>query len=327
MSAVGYTKARSMGPVANAVERAGGSIARVFRRAETPLRVVEHPDQLMLLRDQLALVEFAAREIGDETLPLGLSLGAGIASLGAFGDHVAAAPDLGEAIGRTDAGIEKALQSATHMCLAPSGDLAKWTYEVSNSATIGRQKNELLAFGYMIGVLRNYLGPNASPSRAELPGDLAERARLEDMLGCDIARGEKAALFFPISALRAENPGRRDAAAPRVELPDPSDFGAGVEHLIGLALLERRPSLDWVARRLGLSPRGLQRKLMAKGARFEDIRRRVLIARAETLLRTPGCSIAQVSLELGYTDCAHFARAAVEWVGMPPREWRRQLGG
>ena len=61
-----------MGPVVEMVERSGGSVARVFRQAELPLRLIEQPDQLILLRDQLALVESAAREIGDETLPLRL---------------------------------------------------------------------------------------------------------------------------------------------------------------------------------------------------------------------------------------------------------------
>jgi AraC-like DNA-binding protein len=32
-----------------------------------------------------------------------------------------------------------------------------------------------------------------------------------------------------------------------------------------------------------------------------------------------------VGLELGYADPAHFTRAVVEWVGLPPREWRRKL--
>ncbi|MGO8857850.1 MAG: hypothetical protein ACLQO1_19360 [Steroidobacteraceae bacterium] len=55
----GLTKARSMGPVVAAVQRAGGSVPRLFRRAELPMRLVDHPDCLIPLRDQLKLVEFA----------------------------------------------------------------------------------------------------------------------------------------------------------------------------------------------------------------------------------------------------------------------------
>jgi len=48
-----------MGPVVAAVQRAGGSVPRLFRRAELPMRLVDHPDCLIPLRDQLKLVEFA----------------------------------------------------------------------------------------------------------------------------------------------------------------------------------------------------------------------------------------------------------------------------
>ena len=65
MRSYGLTRARSMGPVADIVERSGGSVARAFRRAELPLRLIDEPDRLILLRDQLNLVECAAREIGD----------------------------------------------------------------------------------------------------------------------------------------------------------------------------------------------------------------------------------------------------------------------
>ena len=50
MRSYGWTKARSMGPVADFVERSGGSIARVFRRAGLPLRLIDEPDRLILLK-------------------------------------------------------------------------------------------------------------------------------------------------------------------------------------------------------------------------------------------------------------------------------------
>lgn len=88
------TKARSMGPVAEIVERSGGSIARVFRRAELPLRLIEEPDRLVPLKDQLNLVECAAREIGDGALAARLSTGAGFAGLGSYGRLTNAMPRL-----------------------------------------------------------------------------------------------------------------------------------------------------------------------------------------------------------------------------------------
>lgn len=324
MSATGFTKARSMGPVAEAVRRGGGSVTRVFRRAELPLRLIETPEQLILLRDQLALVEYAAGELGDEALPLRLSMQAGIEGLGAFGRRVRGAPTLREAIERCNLGIGSMLQSMTHMRLSVSGGVAKWTYEISDGARVGRQKNELLAFGYMVETLQRF-GCSA-PTRAELPQRPQARAMLQDLLACEIGVGEQAALVFPAETLRNLNPvsaGRETAEID--DMPAPQDFVAGVEHLVRLGLLEGRPTLDYVRRRLRLSARTVQRRLTAGGARFESIRQGVLLSRADDLLRLSDLSITEVALELGYSDPAHFTRAMLKLTRQTPRLRRRTL--
>ncbi|WP_424360081.1 AraC family transcriptional regulator ligand-binding domain-containing protein [Methylocystis parvus] len=326
--ALGFTKARSMGPVADAVERAGGSVARIFRKAELPLRLIETPDQLILLKDQLAVVEYAARELDDETLPLVLSMQAGVRGLGAFGDRVRAAPTLKDAIERCNSGMCAMLQSATHMRLEISGELASWTYFVSDAAVLGRGKNELLAFGYMSETLETF-GAGA-PLRAELPSPPAARAKLEDMLGCDIVRGDTARLVFASAHLARGNPFCAGTDAPLAgDVPPACDFVGGVEHLLRLGLLDGLPTMDFVGARLGLSPRSLQRRLAEAGARFEVIRRRVLLERAVALLADPRRPITQVAFELGYSDPAHFSRAFLGMTGLSPRIWRknRSVGG
>ncbi len=327
MGATGFTRARSMGPVADAVERAGGSVTRVFRRAELPMRLIERPDQLILLRDQLALVECATREIGDETLPLRMSMDAGFAHLGAFGRHVGAAPVFAEAIERCNEGMGLMLQSATHLKLTQSRGLAIWSYEISDSTRVGRQKNELLAFGYMIDLMRHFFGAGAAPLRAELPGALAARSQIQDLLGCEVSHGEKAALIFPATGLRAENPrtaGPVDGARSD-GIPYPDDIVAGVERMIELGLLDRRPTIEYVGRRLRMSSRTLQRRLSKAEQGFEEIKRRVLVAQASALLGSTRLSVSEIAYELGYSDPAHFTRAASRWVGETPRVWRRRL--
>ncbi len=322
MGAVGFTKARSMGPVAEAVERAGGSVARVFRKAELPLRLVDAPEQLILLRDQLALVEHAARELDDEALPLRLSMQAGMEGLGLFGRRVRTAPTLLEAIERCNFGMGSMLQSMTHMSLAQKDGRAVWTYEISDSASIGRQKNELLAFGYMVETLKRFRA--GAPLRVTLPQKPPARAALEEILGCEIAIGEKAALIFDAELLCNPNPAGADPIDRRVDdLPPPNDFSASVEHLVRLALLERRPTIDYVRRRLALSARSLQRRLAEEGDSFEAIRRRVVLAKAEILLAARETPITQIAYELGYSDAAHFSRAFAAWTGESPRARRR----
>ncbi|MGP8440771.1 hypothetical protein ACT2E5_01260 [Burkholderia vietnamiensis] len=61
MSAVGLTRARSMGPLVEAVVQCGASVERLFARAGLPPRLIDDPDHLIPLRDQLALVEHERR--------------------------------------------------------------------------------------------------------------------------------------------------------------------------------------------------------------------------------------------------------------------------
>ncbi len=322
MSSAAFTRARSMGPVADAVERCGGSVARVFRRAEVPLRVIEKPDQLILLRDQLALVESAAREIGDETLPLKLGAEAGIRRLGTFGHGVAAAPFLGAAISICNASIESMLQSKTQMRLNRKGSETRWSYEISDGAQVGRQKNELLAFGYMADLIRHFTG--AAPTRAELPGPLKARSQLQDLLGCEISGGDKAALIFPAELLESTNPGFRVSENNLGDaMPNPADLVGAVGQLIKLGLLDRRPSIDWVCRRLKLSQRTLQRRLSAESTSFDAIRQHILAQSAIALLRSSHLPVTAIAYEFGYSDAAHFSRAISRWTGRSPRKVRR----
>jgi len=336
----GMTQARSMGPVAAAVQRAGGSVSRLFRRAELPLRLIEHPDCLIPLRDQLKLVEYASREIADAALPARLSTEGGVEHLGAFGQYVCGAPRLGEAITRCNAYMSSMLQSGTRLSLVRVGRDVRWSYWLTDGAEIGRQKNEILALGYMLDLLRRYAG-HSPTVRGELPGPpVAALSSIQDQFGCELVRSEIAALVFPAQYLeypqraRVAPAGLRQAPqAPRAarvarvapgNLPDPCDLVAQIECLVALGLLERRPTQAWVCRRLRIPGRSMQRSLARAATSFQQIRERVLSAQATQLLRCGDLSITQIALDLGYSDPAHFTRAFIQWFGESPRTWRSQ---
>ncbi len=325
MENVGLTKARSIGPIAEEVERAGGSVARVFRHAELPLGILDQPERLILLRDQLRLLECAAREIGDDALPARLSVKAGVPGLGNYGQRMLDAPRLETAIHSSIDLIGSLLQSATSIGLVRQGRLAKWTYRVTDAAVIGRQKNEILALGYVLDLFRRFAGAAWQPVRVELTGTaLPERASVQDALHCTIERGEVAGVTFAAELLELPNPVRRPSAADSgPEVPDAADLVACVEHLLALALLEGRPRIDWLCRRLSLSRRTLQRQLARLETSFDEILGRVLARQAAALMADPRQPITAVALDLGYSDSAHFTRAFTRWTGHAPRDWRR----
>ncbi len=330
MHTMGMTKARSMGPVVTAVQRAGGSVPRLFRRAELPQRLVDHPNSLIPLRDQLKLVEFAAFEIGDPSLPARLSTEGGVKHLGAFGDHVCAAPHLEVAIARCNAKMSSMLQSGTRLDLVRLGADVMWTYSLTDAATIGRQKNEILALGYMVDLMRLFAKQALVTVRAQVPGaPLVDRSSIQDILSCEMTRGQIAALIFPARYLELANPGPpvlHDHDGDQ-DLPGSSDIVAHVERLILLGLLDRRPAESWVCRKLRTSSRSMQRALAAAQTSYGQILGRVLRRRAAELVRDRTLPITQIGYELGYSDAAHFTRAFIRWFGESPQSWRRRAAG
>jgi len=322
-----------MGPVADAVERAGGNVARVFARAELPLKLIDQPERMIPLRDQLTLLECAAREVGDLALPARLSLQAGVSGLGAYGEYALAAKGLEAAIARASLTMGSLLQSSTSMQFFVRDGLAHWFYVVTERCEVGRQKNEILALGYMLDLTRRFLGRNWTPAQTLLSGPvLQSRRSVELVLSTDLSLGTIAGLVFPATGLAAANPSvsaTTTAQAPEDDRHDPivNDVVACVEHLIGLRLLECRPTVDWVANRLGMPKRSLQRRLTEHGLTFETLLTAVLEREAERLLADRGCSIARAAFELGYGDAAHFSRAFLGWKGVSPRTWRAAVIG
>lgn len=101
-------------------------------------------------------------------------------------------------------------------------------------------------------------------------------------------------------------------------LPPDSPVGrvrAGIEALLPSATLSK------VARRLGASPRTLQRWLASEGTSFAALVEEVRRARALALVEA-GASIAEVAWMLGYSEPSAFHRAFRRWTGTTPAQWR-----
>jgi len=86
-----------------------------------------------------------------------------------------------------------------------------------------------------------------------------------------------------------------------------------------------RPSLCAVASELNLSVRTLQRRLSAAGWTYNDLVDDVRFAMARQRMAVPDAPLKAVAAELGFSEHASFTRAFRRWIGVTPREYRRQL--
>ncbi|MFA5951031.1 MAG: AraC family transcriptional regulator ligand-binding domain-containing protein [Hyphomicrobium sp.] len=325
MRQLALTRASTLGPILEYIEKGGGSVERVFQAAELPLQICDRPNALFPLRDQFKILELAARELGDDALPARLATSIGTAGLGVFGDKFVAARTLGDAITEGNEIYFSTLQSATNIKLTIEGRMARWSYAVEEHTDAGRQKNELLAMGYMMDLIRRYAGPQWVPTRVEVPGSpLHGRRAVENILRCDISSGKVASTIFPAELLEITNPSPKlSSILLDTEVPAPTDFQACLQELVRLGLLTGRPQRAWVARRLGLSVRTMQRRLNDEGISFAGLAAAVIKRQAADLLRHRDVPISDIAYELGYSDPAHFTRAFNRWYGQSPQAWRK----
>ncbi|GMO35081.1 AraC family transcriptional regulator [Bradyrhizobium sp. TM233] len=334
MHQTGYTRASTLGPIAEVVTMAGGSIERVFRRADLPLALLESPDTLLPLRDHFRLLMVTSRELHDEVFAARLGRQTSMAGLGVFGRWVSQAPTLLEAIQRAGTSLPHMLQNATQLVVRRHGRDIHWSYELADPARDGRQQNEMLAIWYMIAVVRHFAGACWLPDRIVL-ANLASRLQCSvgELMRTDTAIGNAAsAIVFDRRLLTSVNPdleqddGLRASELGRIfDLPDPDDLPGRLSVLIELELLDRRPTLSRIGSRSGLARRTLQRRLSDLGLSYSDLLRNALQRRAVRLLCQTDRSIGDIASMLGYDDPAHFSRAFERWSGVPPTRWRRLL--
>ena len=94
---------------------------------------------------------------------------------------------------------------------------------------------------------------------------------------------------------------------------------ADVENAIGALLPHGRTQLAGVARKLGLTPRTLRRKLAAEGVTFAGILEDLRVVMAQHYLAEQDLPISRIAWLLGYTEVSAFSHAFRRWSGRTPR--------
>jgi AraC-like DNA-binding protein len=99
-----------------------------------------------------------------------------------------------------------------------------------------------------------------------------------------------------------------------------------VRRVLWSEMTEAVPSLDRVARTLGVSARTLQRQLREEGTAFAAVLAELRREMAPPLLRDGRLAVSEVAFLLGYEDPSAFQRAFRRWFGRSPRAFRSAGG-
>ena len=190
-------------------------------------------------------------------------------------------------------------------------------------------------FSSCLAIARELVGPKLIPIRMELTYPAPRYSReYTATFQCDVRFGaQHNRVVIDTQWLEHPLPGynpltsRQALALCHQQLRGAScsdEIVGSVERLLRSRLREH-PRLTEVARTLHLSERSLRRKLADSGRIFREIHDRVRAERALELLRAGQLSVAEIGIELGFSDPREFRRAFKRWTGMPPQLARRSL--
>jgi AraC-like DNA-binding protein len=84
------------------------------------------------------------------------------------------------------------------------------------------------------------------------------------------------------------------------------------------------PTIDHVARELGMTSRTLHRRLQERGLAFNDMVRGLRRDLALRYLATPHIPLTEIAFLLGYSELSAFSRAFHQWSGVAPMRYRKQ---
>ena len=100
------------------------------------------------------------------------------------------------------------------------------------------------------------------------------------------------------------------------------DLGEQVKRSLKRSLAGRRPSLQDVAREIGMSPRTLQRRLGEAAISFQQLVEETRRELACHYLKHSSVELNEAAFLLGYEDANSFFRAFHRWEDTSPGEWR-----
>ncbi len=189
-----------------------------------------------------------------------------------------------------------------------------------------------MCLSWILSIARRGTGEPITPLRVELARAAGHRELLEAHYGCRVRfkAGRNALVFRSRDLDRPFVTHNVDlltaiGAQLETELQERNahaDVEEQVRHTLRRSLAGKRPTLQQIARELGLSARTLQRRLTAADLTFqqlvEDTRREL----ARHYLKQNTVELNEAAYLLGYEDANSFFRAFHLWEGTTPGDWR-----
>ena len=287
----------------------------------------------------LKLAEGGARLTGDDAFGLHVGERTDAKTYGLLGYVTINRRTFGEALNSLIR-YQRIRTKAVEFTLDVAGAEARlaYHYRAAGLAPRGRRQESEEMLSTMMRVGRGLTGVDWAPREVhfehEEPTDTSEHARI---FRAPVRFGRPLSkLVFDASVLELPSVGadptlgsllERQAEEMLAGSHRHGDFAGRVQEVIKEGLPGGEARVDVVCRRLGVSPRTLQRRLREEGTTFLGLLEETQRTLAEFYLRKPDVAVCEVSYLTGFSQPSAFHRAFRRWTGRTPREFRRDGGG
>jgi AraC-like DNA-binding protein len=277
------------------------------------------------------LIRRFGRLLGNEAIGLDAANPLHFSSLGAFGNAVISAPNLDAALQvlcrymrlYADVSFASTTVGEEHVSF-------EWAYSpliVARDVMCDRAARMFLTH------MRDLFGPNWAPVQVALqrprPTDLRPyRNALCADVGFDAPLNRivlrRSDLDLP--NVRADRHAHEVAVAladrMMAERRIPDDLSIRAREDIMHHLVDEGPNINETARRLGVSPRSLQRRLDELGTNYQRLSDEARQRLAEEFLVQTRLPMGEIAYRLGFANQANLTRACKRWFGASPRQVR-----
>lgn len=314
------------------LREAGKDVAAVASKAGLTLAKLDDPTVRIPVPVQIKILQLAAEELEDDLLGFHLARSFDLREIGLVYYIIASSEQLGDALQKA-ARYSGVVNEGVRVEFDRDGAAAISIHYVNVDRLSDRHQIEFWLVTLM-RICREVTATRLVPVELEVRHSRTDTpSEFRAFFGRDIrfgAEADRIVLSTPIISLpivgrdtflnsllrQYADEALLPRAAPGADIP------ADVEKMITELLPHGKANAADVARRLGMSPRTLSRKLREENTSFAEVLDTLRAALAQRYLGDRERHVSEIAWLLGYREVSSFTHAFKRWAGMTPRQFR-----
>jgi AraC-like DNA-binding protein len=308
----------------------------LLRDAEVDERFFERDQPGTPLETAVRVIHAAYRLSKDPALALHVGSSAPIQTLGMVGELAVHCPTMRACLSEVQAYLPLAM-SMCRFHLAEEGPVAHLVFEPPFADPMAFRFTTELTLAFALRIGRHFASYGETPTEVSLRHSMPRYAEAyRQLFRCPVRfDAERNEIAFPTSLLDTPQPFlddtlfrllKRRADDLLVQERARDMLHERVRHVLRHEVDLSSVNPSHIARRLGVSPRSLRRRLGDEGhslsALTDEVRRELSLSE----LLNPEVPIKRIADRVGFSEVSAFHRAFKRWTGVTPARYRAQTG-